>query len=264
LPPCTTPTLPQLEVEITSTDIWPILIPQQVLPLSKRGRVSYGGGDNVGNGGDVGGGAFQEKQKASVKEVTKDDSDDSDDSGSMDEDSSDEDEEEVKEKEVKPAKRPVAAIPKEAQVTTPSSLVTAMLVTVGTLFESKPPLHRPLRVLDPRKFVLGLRYTDSVMIVDKWESFLDYWNDPNKNINNIPSLSNMLHNSINIHSTINLRPDGRVQAYCALKLTGLTTQEPGTSLIVQDSEIGPSHKSRHNIVFKQRTNQKETPGVSSG
>ncbi|GKA30317.1 hypothetical protein Tco_0716622 [Tanacetum coccineum] len=41
--------------------------------------------------------------------------------------------------------------------TTPSSLVTAMLVTAGTLFESKPPLHRPplhrppLRVLKPRK-----------------------------------------------------------------------------------------------------------------
>ncbi|GKC68117.1 hypothetical protein Tco_1100715 [Tanacetum coccineum] len=43
------------------------------------------------------------------------------------------------------------------QATTPSSLVTAMLVTVGTLFESKPPLHRPpLRVLEPRKVGLPL------------------------------------------------------------------------------------------------------------
>nr|GEX06422.1 hypothetical protein [Tanacetum cinerariifolium] len=80
------------------------------LSLTVTVEVSYGGGDNVSNGGDVGGG------KTWSVEVTKDDSDDSDDSDSMDEDSSDEDEEEEKEKEVKPAKRPVAAIPKAAQV----------------------------------------------------------------------------------------------------------------------------------------------------
>ncbi|GJX76888.1 histone deacetylase HDT1-like protein [Tanacetum coccineum] len=67
-------------------------------------------------------GALQGKPKASVKEVTEDDSDDSDDSDSdsMDEDSSDEEEEKEKEKEkekeVKPAKRPAAAVPKAAQV----------------------------------------------------------------------------------------------------------------------------------------------------
>ncbi|KAL6549360.1 hypothetical protein OROHE_008477 [Orobanche hederae] len=53
----------------------------------------------------------------------------------------------------------------------------------------------------------------------------DPWNDVSKN----PSLSNMLHTSIIIHSNTNIRPDGRVQAYCGLKLTNTNTEQAGTS-----------------------------------
>ncbi|PWA77480.1 hypothetical protein CTI12_AA225140 [Artemisia annua] len=41
----------------------------------------------------------------------------------------------------------------------------------------------------------------------------------------IPSLSNILHNSITIHSHTNIRSDGKIESYCGLEITELTMHE---------------------------------------
>ncbi|KAL6558413.1 hypothetical protein OROMI_018763 [Orobanche minor] len=86
----------------------------------------------------------------------------------------------------------------------------------------------------------------------------DPWNGVSKN----PSLSNMLHSSIIIHSHTNIRSDGRVQAYCGLKLTNTITEQAGESLVVRESRRGPTHKSKGNTFPEQK--KKTTRDTSRG
>nr|GEV08316.1 serine-threonine/tyrosine-protein kinase catalytic domain-containing protein [Tanacetum cinerariifolium] len=46
---------------------------------------------------------------------------------------------------------------------------------------------------------------------------------------NLPSLSNILHTSVTIHSNIIVRRDGNIQSFCGLKLSDIHTSHTGTS-----------------------------------
>ncbi|GKE31913.1 hypothetical protein Tco_1451235, partial [Tanacetum coccineum] len=58
----------------------------------------------------------------------------------------------------------------------------------------------------------------------------------------IPSLSNILHNSINICSNIIITRDGKVQSYCDLKLTNIHTQTSGRPPLRNNTNAGKKRK----------------------